>query len=237
MTDELCLYGFPRSTYVNVARLVLLAKGVPFDFHDTETEMYTAAHEARHPFGRVPVLRHSDFWLHETIAIALYVDERFDGPPLQPADARRRAVGRQWMSSLMSYYYPCMIHHLVHERVVFAELGIEPDESLIAEALPSVERALRVMERRLGESAFLADDAATLADYFLLPTLIALGFTAEGQALLSRCPLVVGWLARMAALPAAITLRQALPPRTPIEHARRWTVDHRPAPRRQIAAR
>lgn len=42
--DTVTLYGFQRSTYVNVARLVLTAKGVPFLFHDTEAEMYSEAH-------------------------------------------------------------------------------------------------------------------------------------------------------------------------------------------------
>src|ERR1051325_347014 len=111
MTEDIVLYGFQRSTYVNVVRLVLHAKGLPFVFHDTETEMYSAAHEARHPFGRVPVLRHGDFWLYETSAIALYIDEAFAEPRLLPADMRRRALARQWMSSLSAYYYPYIVYH------------------------------------------------------------------------------------------------------------------------------
>src|SRR5262245_36159470 len=89
---DVLLYGFPRSTYVNVARLVLIAKQVPFEFHDTETEMYTDEHLERHPFGRVPAFKHGEFWLYETSAIALYVDENFSGPALQPKDARKRAL-------------------------------------------------------------------------------------------------------------------------------------------------
>src|SRR5689334_17903670 len=86
--DAVTLYGFQRSTYVNVARLVLHAKGVRFNFHDTEAEMYTEAHRRRHPFGRVPVLQHGDFLVYETSAIVRYIDEAFDGPPLVPADMR-----------------------------------------------------------------------------------------------------------------------------------------------------
>jgi glutathione S-transferase len=227
------LYGFPRSTYVNVARLALLAKGVEFQFHDTETEMYTAAHQVRHPFGRVPALQHGDFWLYETSAIALYVDEAFPGPPLQPADTRRRALGRQWMSNLSAYYYPYMVYHLVHERLVFADLGITADEAVVAEALPKIERGLQVLEDRLRGSPFLADDVPTLADYFFIPTLTALGFTPEGQALLLRFPAVSTWFARLASLPAVERLRATLPPRAPIEHARRWVLDHRPVSRRR----
>ena len=59
--DSVTLYGFQRSTYVNVARLVLTAKGVPFLFHDTEDEMHGKEHLRRHPFGRVPVLQHGTY--------------------------------------------------------------------------------------------------------------------------------------------------------------------------------
>jgi glutathione S-transferase len=50
------VFGFPRSTYVKVVRLILTEKGVDYHFHDTEPEMYLPVHLERHPFGRVPVL-------------------------------------------------------------------------------------------------------------------------------------------------------------------------------------
>jgi glutathione S-transferase len=226
--DTVTLYGFQRSTYVNVARLVLHAKGVAFTFHDTENEMYTATHLARHPFGRVPVLEHGDFRLYETSAIAFYVDDAFDGPALQPVDTHRRAKMHQWVSNLSAYFYPYMIYYLVHERVVFPELGIETEEVVVAAALPKVERALAVMERELSDNRrYIVDDQPTLADYFLLPTLTALGFAADGKSLLDRCARVQTWLARMGDLACVQQFRATLPPRKPIEHARRWAIDHR----------
>ena len=89
---DVTVYGFPISTYVNIVRLVLCAKGVPFDFHDLEPEMGGADHLALHPFGRVPILRHGDFRLYETSAIALYVDEAFAGPAHLPPDQRSTAL-------------------------------------------------------------------------------------------------------------------------------------------------
>jgi glutathione S-transferase len=59
--SNVTIFGFPRSTFVKVARLILTEKGVDYDFHDTETEMYLPIHLQRHPFGRVPVLQHDDF--------------------------------------------------------------------------------------------------------------------------------------------------------------------------------
>lgn len=223
------LYGFHRSTYVSVARLVLHAKGVPFFFYDTENEMYTEAHRERHPFGRVPVLQHGTFRVYETTAIARYVNDVFGGPNLEPADRRRRAIMNQWIGNLDSYLYPYMIYHVVHESLVFRELGIDPDPNVIAHALPRCRRALTILEQELhGGFDFVADDRPTLADYFLLPTLTALGFTSEGKQLLGEFAAVRAWLARMGSLPPVIAYRATLPPPAPIEHARRWAIDHRP---------
>jgi hypothetical protein len=36
-SEELVLYGFHRSTYVSVARLVMHARGVPFQFTTSKT--------------------------------------------------------------------------------------------------------------------------------------------------------------------------------------------------------
>lgn len=221
------LYGFQRSTYVNVARVLLIAKGVPFEFHDTEHEMYSDEHLKRHPFGRAPALRHGDFWVYETSAIAMYIEENFEGPRLLPSDVRKRTSAHQWISNLNSYFYPPIIFCLIHERLVFAELGITPDEAVIAESLPKIERCLEVMTATLQGRPFLIDDNVTMADYFLLPTLTALSFVPEGVALLQRFPIVTAWLSRMARVPAVIELRASIPPRAPIEHARRWATEHR----------
>jgi len=126
---DVVVLGFPRSTFVHIARLVLTHKQVPYTFRDLEPEMGSAAHLALHPFDRVPILQHGDFTLYETSAIAAYVDEAFDGPALQPKDVPTRARMNQWISAVNSYYYPYMIYHVSHERRVFPELGIASDES------------------------------------------------------------------------------------------------------------
>jgi len=127
MSDPI-VYGFPRSTYVNIVRLILTHKDVAYTFEDLETVMGTQEHLALHPFDRVPILRHGDFTIYETSAIASYVDEAFAGPRLTPQDVRARGRMNQWISAVNSYYYPYMIYHVTHERVVFPELGIASDE-------------------------------------------------------------------------------------------------------------
>ena len=86
MTDPI-VFGFPRSTFVQIVRMILTHKAIPYTFRDLEPEMGKPTHLALHPFNRVPILQHGDFTLYETSAIATYLDDTFTDPPLAP---RRR---------------------------------------------------------------------------------------------------------------------------------------------------
>lgn len=228
MADPI-LYGFPRSTYVNIVRMVLTHKDIPFQFNDLETVMGTPAHLALHPFNRVPIFEHDGFRVYETIAIITYIEDAFDGPRLQPAAPRDRARMMQWIAAVGSYYYYWFVYHLGHERVVFPELGIEPDEKVVAVALPNAANALDVMERELGDrQAFLIGEQLTLADFAMLPMVTSLSQHKDGQDLLAAHPGILQWRQRMEDVPSVKRFRGALPPRVPIEHARHWAVSHRP---------
>jgi glutathione S-transferase len=228
MADPI-VYGFQRSTYVNIVRLVLTHKDVRFQFNDLESRMGTAEHLALHPFNRAPILEHDGWRVYETIAIITYIDDAFDGPRLQPAAARDRARMMQWIGAVGSYYYYWFVYHLAHERIVFPELGIEPDEKVVAVALPNAANALSVMERELGgREAFLVGEQLTLADFAMLPMVVSLGQYKDGLDLLAACPGILKWKDRMEELPSVQRFRSSLPPRAPIEHARGWAVSHRP---------
>jgi glutathione S-transferase len=222
------VYGFPRSTFVNIIRLILTHKDVAYSFHDLEPVMGKPDHLALHPFDRVPILRHGDLTIYETSAIATYVDEAFAGAHLTPKDVRARARMNQWISAVNSYYYPYMIYHVTHERLVFPELGIASDEKVVAHAVPKVERALVVAERELSHGQdFLLGAEPTIADFYLLPSTFAFSLTAEGQSMYPKFPAFCRWRERMDNLPATQKVRAAVP-RLPIEHAREWANSHRP---------
>jgi glutathione S-transferase len=183
------VYGFPRSTFVNIVRLVLTDKEVPYIFHDLESEMGKPGHLALHPSNRVPILRHGDFTLYETSAIVAYIDETFPRLPLQPRDIPSRARMDQWISMVNSYYYPYMIYHVTHERLVFPELGIASDEKVVAHALPKVEQGLQLAERQLGHGQdYLLGSELSLADFYLLPSTFSFSLTDEGKAVYPKYP-------------------------------------------------
>src|SRR6476659_7301294 len=222
------VYGFPRSTFVNIVRLVLTHKDVAYRFEDLEPVMGRSEHLALHPFNRVPIFRHGDFTVYETRAIVGYIDEVFAGARLTPQNPHARARMNQWIGVVDSYVYPYMIYHVTHERLVFPELGIASDEKVVAHALPRVETALSVAERELAHGKnFLLGDELTIADFYLLPSTFAFSPTAEGQSLYPKFPAFCRWRERMDNLPATQKVRAAVP-RVPIQHAREWANSHRP---------
>jgi glutathione S-transferase len=228
MSDPV-VYGFPRSTFVNIVRFVLTHKDVAYTFNDLEPVMGKPEHLALHPFNRVPIFRHDDLTVYETSAIVSYIDEAFEGARLTPSDVRARARMNQWISAVNSYYYPYMIYHLTHELIVFPELGIASDQKVVAHAIPKVELALAVLERELAHGdKYLLGSSLTLADFYMLPSTFALGLTEQGKAMYRNFPAFCRWRERMEDLPATRKLRASLPPRAPIPHAREWANSHRP---------
>lgn len=228
MSDPI-VYGFPRSSFVNIVRMILTHKDVPYTFHDLETVMGKPEHLALHPFDRVPILRHGDFTIYETSAIVSYVDEAFAGVRLTPQDIRARGRMNQWISAVNSYFYYYMIYHVTHERVVFPELGIAPDEKVVAHALPKIEVGLGALERELSHGQdYLVGAELSIADFYLLPSTFAFGMTEEGKKMYPKFPAFCRWRERMENLPTIKKYRASMPPRAPIAHAREWATSHRP---------
>ncbi|NKB50139.1 MAG: glutathione S-transferase family protein [Alphaproteobacteria bacterium] len=198
--SDVKLYGFQRSNYFRTARLTLEEKGVAYDIETVA--LGSDEVRAVHPFGKVPSLAHGDFVIYETSAICRYVDEAFDGPPLQPGDIKGRALVEQWISSLNRNYDTDMIRHVVRERLYAPLRGLEPDEAKIADALPRLEREMEVLDSQLGQSAYICGGDVTLADLFLVPMMSGFQQTPEGQNALEGRDNIAEWWERMAARPS-----------------------------------
>ena len=158
-------------------------------------------HLRLHPFGKMPVLQHGDFFLYETAAIAHYIDGAFDGPALQPKAATGQANVIRWISIVNAYVFPTM-NRFMKERLVRPAMGFEPDEAFVAAAEEPLRLQMRVIEDALSRAAFLAGDFLTIADSFLLPHLLFFGRTPEGETMITKNPATSAWLERMCARPS-----------------------------------
>ena len=204
---ELVLYGTPISTYVRAARITLAEKGLAYD--NQHVQLGSEQSRALHPFGRIPVLQHGPVKLFESFAIARYVDEAFEGPPLQPDNTAIRAVMTQWVSAIVDSAYPTTMrgYLLVYVRAQFA--GESPDRAVIDSAVPAVRHCLDVFNQALQEAPFLAGERPTLADFFLAPIIYYLKETPEAGPMIDQATALARWYDTMAERPS---LQETVPP-------------------------
>jgi glutathione S-transferase len=195
------LYGPAYSTYTRAARLAMEEKGVDYDL--VEVDFIGGGmpdeHLARHPFGKVPAFEHDGLMLYETASILRYIDEAFDGPSLQPADAAARARMTQIISIIDSYTYPRTITDLVVQRLIVPMMGGTADESIIEAAVPEVDKSMREFDRMLGDQEYLTGSALSLADLHLAPVFSYFVDTPESKGILESKPGLGAWWQRMAA--------------------------------------
>jgi glutathione S-transferase len=189
------LYGPTYSTYARSARLAMEEKGVDYDLVEVDFLQGPMPDEQiqRHPFAKVPAFEHNGFKLYEVCAIGRYVDEEFDGPPLQPENVRDRARMTQIISILDNYTYPSVVGDLVIQRLVMPMLGNEADEAVISAAVPEIAKNMNVLEQLRGDNTFLAGDQVTLADLHLVPIYDYFQSTPESEAIIEKIPGLNAW--------------------------------------------
>jgi glutathione S-transferase len=192
------VYGADYSVYVRIARMALEEKGIGYDLVPVDVfaaEGIPAWYLEHHPFGRIPAFEHDGFRLFEASAIARYADEAFEGPALQPKDARGRARMNQIIGMLDAYAYRAMVWDVAVERLE----GTPPDEALIARGLSQADTVLRTLTSLKSPGPWLLGDQLTLADLHAAPIIGYFVKVAEGQRLLAEFPEIRNWWTRIAA--------------------------------------
>ncbi|MBZ9659442.1 glutathione S-transferase family protein [Mesorhizobium sp. ESP-6-4] len=195
------LYGADYSVYVRIARMTLEEKGVGYELVPLDifaAEGIPAWYLEHHPFGRIPAFEHDGFRLFETGAITRYVDEAFDGPALQPVDARGRARMVQISGMLDAYGYRAMVWDVAVERLE----KTQPDEQLIASGLSQAETVLKVLTSLKAKGPWLLGEQLTLADLHAAPIVAYFVKVAEGRDLMARFADMRDWYARIAGRPS-----------------------------------
>lgn len=147
MTAPLVLYGNTgwTSPYVFSVFVTLKEKGLPFQVE--LVDLGAKAHhrpEYRDPSvtGRVPALRHGDFWLAESSAIDEYLEEAFPPPAfprLYPEEPGARARVRMVQALVRSDFMPVRV-----ERSTATLFEGEPAKPLSAEGQEAAARLVRI---------------------------------------------------------------------------------------------
>jgi glutathione S-transferase len=208
------VYGPAYSTYARSARLALEEKGVDYTLEEVDILQgagQSPSHLARQPFGKVPAFEHDGLPLYETAAIIRYIDEAFPGPKLQPADPKRRARMVQIISVNDSYAYPNFIGKVVWQRAVVPLLGGAPDDKIVADAMPMVEKTAVALEALTDNAGpFLCGSEISLADLHLAPVMAYFSGTPEGQKALAKAPRLNRWWQAISARPSVVKTQPKL---------------------------
>lgn len=165
--SELTLYvdGFWISPYALSAYVALKEKGLPFEVKEVpldKKEHHRPEYRDSSLTGRVPALRHGDFWLSESSAIAEYLAETFPSPKyprLFPENLQERGRARQIQAWLRSDLMP--IREERPTASIFYERAKAPLSPKCEEA---VERLLRLANHLIREDRTTLFGAWCIAD-------------------------------------------------------------------------
>jgi glutathione S-transferase len=172
------IIGSLRSTYSRVICMACEEKGI--DYMLTERPLHAPEIRAIHPFGKMPVLRHGDFVLCESKAIATYLDRVFPGLPIFPADPRDLALVEQWVSLVNTVIDRTVVRTYLFAYIAPGTADGTPNRVAIEAVMPAVREQIGILDKAVAGTGFLAGRQFTFADINLMPILHRLRQAPEG---------------------------------------------------------
>jgi glutathione S-transferase len=209
------IIGFAPSTYVRVARMACEEKGVPYELKPVAPHAPEVL--AIHPFGKIPVMRHGDFELCESKAIATYLDRAFDGPPLFPTDPRDAARAEQWVSIVNTVMDHVLIRTYLFAYVFPKTEDGNPDRKVIDGIVPTMREHIGLLDKAVAATGNLAGERYSFADINLMPILFYVRMSPEGADAIAKASHLAAYYERHASRPA---FKNTIPPPPPARQAK-----------------
>lgn len=203
------LYDVERSGNCYKIRLMLAVLGIEYQKIPVNAaekgEQKRAAFLKLNPRGQVPVLDDDEVIVWDTTAILVYLGRKFGGDYWLPMAPHAAARVMQWLAMAQDE----IRYGLTRARSVRAYAARKPKKipTLFArqgnldEAQALGREALRVLEHRLSNRAWLAADHPTIGDIACYP------YTAlapQGGLPLQEYPGIRAWLTRIQSLPGYV---------------------------------
>lgn len=204
------IIGSLRSTYTRAVCMVCEEKGIEYML--TETALRSPELLAIHPFGKMPVLRHGDFEVFESTAIATYLDRSFPAPHVFPTDARGAALTEQWVSLVNTVMDRTLIRTYLYVYIMAKISGAAPDRQAIDAVLPALREQIGILDKAVAKSGYLVDDQFTFADINLMPILYRVRQAPEGAEAFAAASHLAAYYERHSARPS---FENTIPPDGP----------------------
>ena len=193
-TQPITLYGSKLSGHSHRAELMLQLLGLPFTFRPVDLaggEQRTEGFRRLNPFATVPVIDDAGIVVADSVAILVYLAQRYDQDRAWlPADPAVAAQVQRWLSVAQGW----LAFGPARARIIL-KFGGKYD---LAAAQALAERLFKILDSELADRPFLVGDRPTLADVALY------SYTAvapEGGVALDPYPAIRAWLKRVEALP------------------------------------
>lgn len=192
------LYEFAPTRSIR-ARWILQELGV--DFEAISIDLPARQHHGAeflelNPAGKVPVLVDGDLVLSESVAIVLYLAEKYPDRGFIPTDPELRAEVYRWILFTVTELEQPLWRISKHTAIFPEEMRIPADVALARrEFLPMA----AVLENHMKCRAYVVGDRLTAADFIVAYTLD----WADMVDLLGDCPNLRSYLERMYARPRA----------------------------------
>jgi|SRR5882757_7604160 len=152
-------------------RWVLQELEVPFDavtVDITKGEQHTPDFLKLNPAGQVPVLVDGDLVLAESVAIALYLAEKYPRKALLPADTTQKAEVYKWLLFATTALEQPLWRMAKHTNLYPEQKRLAAEVNLAREDFLAI---AGVVDRHLSTREYLVGTSATVADFVLAYTL------------------------------------------------------------------
>jgi glutathione S-transferase len=204
------VYWGSGSPYSWRVLLALEHKRLPYVSHllqFSKQEHNTPQMLAMNPRGRLPVLKHDNYIVFESVAVLYYLDLKYPDPPIFGRTPEEAGVIMRVICEFQAY----IEEHLM--KIVRAILFESPEarRDELTQSMHVVGREARTIEGRLSQSAWIVGESYSAADMVIFPSIQilqrALG-RPEARELSSRFlpvevnyPALCRWMQRVEALP------------------------------------
>jgi len=171
--DQIILYSYFRSSASYRVRIVLHYKEIPFEYRAVHLVkdggmQLKPEYQKLNPMCQVPLLVDGTFSITQSMAMILYLEEKFPQNPIMPKDLKMRAVAMELSEMINSGIQP------LQNISVTAELGTRYNQSKDSQAEWIkfwIEKGMRAFEQKISKTAgkYSLGDNISIVDCFLIP--------------------------------------------------------------------
>ena len=193
------VYGFAPTRTIRVA-WTLQEIGVPFEYVTvdlTKGENRRPELLSLNPAGKLPVLVDGDLVLTESVAIVVYLAEKYPEARLLPKNLADRAQAMRWLLFAATELEQPLWRIAHHTTILPPDRRVPADIPL---AQADFRKMAAVLEEHMTGRTFLVGEDVTVADFVMAYTL---DWGNEAK-LLDRSPNLRAYLERMYARPNAV---------------------------------